>query len=67
LVVDDIEESAKFFAEQLRAYFENVETASPERAERVIEMGKFGALVTDLRFVGNGRFDNGLALAQRLN
>lgn len=66
LIVDDVVETGEFFAEELRRYFEHVDTSSPERAEYLIGRGNFDALVTDLRFVGS-RIDNGVELAKRLN
>lgn len=66
LIVDDVEETGEFFAEELRRYFEHVDTSSPERAEYLIGQGNFDALVTDLRFVGS-RIDNGVELAKRFN
>lgn len=67
LVVDDIPETAEFFAHQLREYFTNVTTSTPEGAERIVNQWNFDALVTDLRFVGNKRIDNGVELAKKLN
>lgn len=67
LVVDDIPETAAFFAEQLREHFTSVTTSTPERAESAVNQWNFSALVTDLRFVGNRRIDNGVELAKKLN
>lgn len=67
LVVDDVPETGKFFADQLQKHFAVVETATPESAEWKIESGNYNALVTDLRFVGNRQLDNGLQLVQKLN
>jgi CheY-like chemotaxis protein len=67
LVVDDVLETAEFYAEQLREHFTDVVIATPERAEGIIKKWNIDALVTDLRFVENRWIDNGLELIQRLN
>lgn len=67
LLVDDIPETAEFFAEQLREHFAHVTTSTPSRAVCIAEKWKFDALVTDLRFAGDKHIDNGVELAKRLN
>lgn len=67
LLVDDIPETAEFFAEKLREHFTRVTTSSPSRAVCIVERWKFDVLVTDLRFAGDKHIDNGIELVQRLN